>query len=58
VYLAPDHAHDTDVTRTYEQRRAIHAMGDSFSTGRGRQLAAEQRGGKIIPLLMSEDMVA
>jgi len=49
VELALDHAHDNGVARAYDRGERFTQLVELFSWW-GEQLAATQRGAKIIPL--------
>ncbi len=57
VELALDHAHDSEVARADDRGERFTQRVQLFNWW-GEQLAAAQRGARVIPLLRSKDMVA
>ena len=57
VELALDHAHDNEVARAYDRGERFTQRVQLFKWW-GEQLAAAQRGARIIPLLGNEGMAA
>ncbi|MGQ0658079.1 MAG: hypothetical protein ACT4NU_08310 [Chromatiales bacterium] len=57
VELALDHAHDNEVARAYDRGERFTQRVELFNWW-GEQLAAAQRGAKIIPLPGKADMAA
>ena len=57
VELALDHAHDNEVARAYDRGERFTQRVELFNWW-GEQLAAAQRGARVIPLTKPAEMVA
>ncbi len=57
VEISLDHAHDNDVALSYDRGKRFDQRVELMRWW-GRQLAAAERGGEVIPLTRNKDLVA